>query len=56
MICTGFYEKATELEALKLDQSREEKDRFLRSLKLELERQATEKGIALKVPEHRKDK
>ncbi|KAI3431422.1 hypothetical protein D9Q98_004475 [Chlorella vulgaris] len=50
MIRTGFYEKVTQLEAQRLEETREDRERFLSELRAELERQAAEKGIKLKVP------
>ena len=50
MIKTGFYEKVTELEAQRLEETREEREAFLAQLRAELERQAAEKGVQIKLP------
>ncbi|KAL4440403.1 hypothetical protein ABPG75_003404 [Micractinium tetrahymenae] len=50
MLKTGFYDKVTQLEATRLDETREEREAFLAQLRAELERQAAEKGVQLKLP------
>ena len=50
MIKTGFYEKVTELEAQRLEETREEREAFLAQLRAELERQAAEKGVQMRLP------
>jgi hypothetical protein len=50
MVRTGFYEKVTQLEAQRLEETREERERFLAELRAELERQAAEKGVKLHLP------
>jgi len=50
MIKTGFYGKVTELEAQRLDETREEREAFRTQLRNEIERQAREKHIDIKLP------
>ncbi|EFN54056.1 hypothetical protein CHLNCDRAFT_58390 [Chlorella variabilis] len=50
MIKTGFYEKVTEIEAQRLEETREDRERFLAELRAELERQAAQKGVKLALP------
>ncbi|PRW39391.1 hypothetical protein C2E21_7054 [Chlorella sorokiniana] len=50
MIKTGFYEKVTEIEAQRLEETREQREQFLAQLRAELERQAAEKGVKLNLP------
>ena len=40
----------TELEAQRLEETREERERFLATLRAELERQSAEKGVQLRLP------
>lgn len=53
MIKTGFYNKVTEIEAERLDETREDREAFQKMLRAEIERQAREKHIAIKLPENR---
>ncbi|KAI7843634.1 hypothetical protein COHA_002874 [Chlorella ohadii] len=50
MIKTGFYEKVTEIEAQRLEETREQREQFLTQLRAELERQAAEKGVKINLP------
>ncbi|KAL4431735.1 hypothetical protein ABPG77_002951 [Micractinium sp. CCAP 211/92] len=50
MLKTGFYDKVTQLEAARLEETREEREAFLAQLRAELERQSAEKGVKLKLP------
>eukprot|EP00884_Botryococcus_braunii_P017917 jgi/Botrbrau1/4809/Bobra.0325s0029.1 len=50
MIKTGFYDTVTRLEAERLEQSREDREKFKRMLLEELERQAREKNLKLRLP------
>lgn len=50
MIRTGFYDKVTEIEAQRLEETREDREAFKRMLKEEIERQAREKNVSIKVP------
>lgn len=43
--------RVTEIEAVRLEESREEREEFLRSLRAELERQAAERHVSLRIPE-----
>ncbi|KAK9808934.1 hypothetical protein WJX72_006590 [[Myrmecia] bisecta] len=51
MIKTGFYDKVTQLEAERLEETREQREEFQRTLRAELERQAREKNVQLHLPE-----
>ena len=42
--------QVTEIEAARLEESREEREAFLRQLRAELERQAADKGVKLRLP------
>lgn len=53
MIKTGFYNKVTEIEAERLDETREDREAFQKMLRAEIERQARVKHIAIKLPEDR---
>lgn len=50
MIKTGFYEKVVELEAERLEETREDREQFLRALASELEKQAEKKNVKLAIP------
>ncbi|BDA44132.1 hypothetical protein COCOBI_05-3160 [Coccomyxa sp. Obi] len=50
MIRTGFYDKVTEIEAQRLEETREEREAFKRMLREEIERQAREKNVSIKLP------
>ena len=50
MIKTGFYQKVTQLESERLTGSRDEREAFLNSLRAELEKQAAEKRVKIKLP------
>ena len=50
MIRTGFYDKVTAIEAERLEETREERARFLADLRAEVERQARAKGVAVRLP------
>lgn len=45
--------RVTEIEAERLDETREEREAFQKMLRAEIERQAREKHIAIKLPEDR---
>lgn len=47
--CTTY--RVTEIEAQRLEESREEREAFKKMLREEIERQAREKNIAIKLPE-----
>ena len=44
--------RVVELEAQRLEETRDDREQFLRSLRDELERQAAEKGVKLSLPAH----
>ncbi|DBA93871.1 TPA: hypothetical protein ACH3X3_013916 [Trebouxia sp. C0006] len=51
MIKTGFYDKVTEIEAERLEETREDREAFQKMLRAEIERQAKEKHVQIKLPE-----
>lgn len=51
MIKTGFYEKVTQLEASRIEESREEREKFLAELREEVKRQAEAKHLNIHLPE-----
>lgn len=51
MIKTGFYDKVTEIEAERLEETRGDREAFKKLLRAEIERQAKEKNIQIKLPE-----
>ncbi|KAK9834203.1 hypothetical protein WJX81_007847 [Elliptochloris bilobata] len=53
MIKTGFYDKVTQIEAERLEETREEREAFRRMLLEEVERQAREKNVHIKLPDGR---
>lgn len=50
MIRTGFYDKVTAIEAQRLEESREEREEFLRNLRAELAKQSQQKGVEIRLP------
>ncbi|PSC71938.1 phosphoglycerate kinase [Micractinium conductrix] len=50
MLKTGFYEKVTQLEAQQLEEGREEREARMAEFRAELERQAAERGVKLRLP------
>lgn len=44
--------RVVQLEAQRLEETREDREQFLRSLREELERQAAQKGVKLSLPAH----
>lgn len=48
-----YIHRVTEIEAERLDETREEREAFQIMLRAEIERQAKEKHIAIKLPEKR---
>ena len=53
MISVWYTHRVTELEAERLDETREEREAFQAMLRAEIERQAKEKHLAIKIPEKR---
>lgn len=52
MIKTGFYDKVTEIEAERLEDTREDREAFQKMLRAEIERQAKEKKLEIKLPQN----
>lgn len=52
-ISVCYMLRVTEIEAERLDETREEREAFQKMLRAEIERQAREKHIAIKLPEDR---
>ncbi|KAK9822927.1 hypothetical protein WJX74_005264 [Apatococcus lobatus] len=50
MVKTGFYDKVTELEAERREDSREDREAFRKMLRQEIERQAREKHLDIRLP------
>ncbi|DBA66057.1 TPA: hypothetical protein ACH3X2_003061 [Trebouxia sp. C0005] len=50
MIKTGFYDKVTEIEAERLEETREDREAFQKMLRAEIERQAKAKHVQIKLP------
>lgn len=50
MIKTGFYDKVTEIEAERLEDTREEREAFQKMLRAEVDRQAKEKNVKINMP------